>query len=83
MALSRACRQGAGTDPPKAESDAADPSAVLPRRGKTSAPARDKARQDPRRPYEEGPIEYYLCNKKVCQGEGSMLEYFLLKKGGK
>jgi len=36
---SGAWRQGAGMVPPKAESDAADPSADLPRRGKSSAPA--------------------------------------------
>ena len=48
---SRAWRQGAGTDPPRflAGSDAADPSAVAARWAATNVPARDKARQDPRK----------------------------------
>jgi len=35
-------RQGAGLVPPKAESDAADPSEILPRWGKMSVPANGK-----------------------------------------
>jgi hypothetical protein len=51
LILSGAWRQGAGTVHPRlnlvGESDAADPSAGQPRRGWTSAPARNSPRQDP------------------------------------